>query len=173
MTGVQTCALPIWKSKKKKKRYKKSYFVMVLKRTFTSAPYLCWCLRRHHGLPPVLPASPPTTPGHLLPNCLPCAQTFPLLPPGSALLAVRRCSWAACQRTPPSSSSWRCSASVVKSSPSARARRTSATFDSQRSSQWTRLSSCLVSSCLDNRSEERRVGKECLRLCRSRWSPYH
>ena len=21
--------------------------------------------------------------------------------------------------------------------------------------------------------EERRVGKECLRLCRSRWSPYH
>ena len=26
-------------------------------------------------------------------------------------------------------------------------------------------------ACL--RSEERRVGKECLRLCRSRWSPYH
>ena len=26
---------------------------------------------------------------------------------------------------------------------------------------------------LDLRSEERRVGKECLRLCRSRWSPYH
>ena len=23
------------------------------------------------------------------------------------------------------------------------------------------------------RSAERRVGKECLRLCRSRWSPYH
>ena len=23
------------------------------------------------------------------------------------------------------------------------------------------------------RSEERRVGKECLRQCRSRWSPYH
>ena len=22
-------------------------------------------------------------------------------------------------------------------------------------------------------SEERRVGKECVRLCRSRWSPYH
>ena len=29
---------------------------------------------------------------------------------------------------------------------------------------------CLKSN---NRSEERRVGKECLRLCRSRWSPYH
>ena len=26
---------------------------------------------------------------------------------------------------------------------------------------------------LPGRSEERRVGKECLRLCRSRWSPYH
>ena len=25
----------------------------------------------------------------------------------------------------------------------------------------------------DLRSEERRVRKECLRLCRSRWSPYH
>src|SRR6059036_4301481 len=28
----------------------------------------------------------------------------------------------------------------------------------------------LVDTC---RSEERRVGKECRRLCRSRWSPYH
>jgi ADP-L-glycero-D-manno-heptose 6-epimerase len=26
---------------------------------------------------------------------------------------------------------------------------------------------------MENRSEERRVGKECRRLCRSRWSPYH
>ena len=26
---------------------------------------------------------------------------------------------------------------------------------------------------LDLRSEERRVGKECVSLCRSRWSPYH
>jgi uncharacterized OB-fold protein len=26
---------------------------------------------------------------------------------------------------------------------------------------------------LNERSEERRVGKECRRLCRSRWSPYH
>ena len=25
----------------------------------------------------------------------------------------------------------------------------------------------------DERSEERRVGKECTVLCRSRWSPYH
>ena len=34
---------------------------------------------------------------------------------------------------------------------------------------------CTVSSLrvLGGRSEERRVGKECLRLCRSRWSPYH
>ena len=28
-------------------------------------------------------------------------------------------------------------------------------------------------SAQEERSEERRVGKECLRLCRSRWSPYH
>ena len=28
-------------------------------------------------------------------------------------------------------------------------------------------------SALKARSEERRVGKECERLCRSRWSPYH
>jgi hypothetical protein len=27
--------------------------------------------------------------------------------------------------------------------------------------------------CSNDRSEERRVGKECRRLCRSRWSPYH
>ena len=26
---------------------------------------------------------------------------------------------------------------------------------------------------LNTRSEERRVGKECLAVCRSRWSPYH
>ena len=30
-----------------------------------------------------------------------------------------------------------------------------------------------LSSQVRTRSEERRVGKECLRLCRSRWSPYH
>src|SRR3546814_11531102 len=27
--------------------------------------------------------------------------------------------------------------------------------------------------CLGRRSEERRVGKECVSPCRSRWSPYH
>jgi hypothetical protein len=26
---------------------------------------------------------------------------------------------------------------------------------------------------IDGRSEERRVGKECISRCRSRWSPYH
>ena len=26
---------------------------------------------------------------------------------------------------------------------------------------------------LNKRSEERRVGKECIAWCRSRWSPYH
>jgi hypothetical protein len=28
-------------------------------------------------------------------------------------------------------------------------------------------------ACGIRRSEERRVGKECRRVCRSRWSPYH
>src|SRR3546814_10938611 len=28
-------------------------------------------------------------------------------------------------------------------------------------------------SCIQARSEERRVGKECVSTCRSRWSPYH
>src|SRR3546814_1819121 len=28
-------------------------------------------------------------------------------------------------------------------------------------------------ACAGGRSEERRVGKECVSTCRSRWSPYH
>src|SRR3546814_12474167 len=31
----------------------------------------------------------------------------------------------------------------------------------------------LDTGLFDKRSEERRVGKECVRTCRSRWSPYH
>src|SRR3546814_6680687 len=31
----------------------------------------------------------------------------------------------------------------------------------------------LVGPALVERSEERRVGKECVSTCRSRWSPYH
>src|SRR3546814_13559162 len=30
-----------------------------------------------------------------------------------------------------------------------------------------------LNSWMHNRSEERRVGKECVSTCRSRWSPYH
>src|SRR3546814_10863846 len=30
-----------------------------------------------------------------------------------------------------------------------------------------------VGAFLETRSEERRVGKECVSTCRSRWSPYH
>ena len=37
----------------------------------------------------------------------------------------------------------------------------------------THMSELRVSGGPASRSEERRVGKECLRLCRSRWSPYH
>ena len=39
---------------------------------------------------------------------------------------------------------------------------------------WLPLSILFLPLSLSlSRSEERRVGKECLRLCRSRWSPYH
>src|SRR3546814_3441490 len=31
----------------------------------------------------------------------------------------------------------------------------------------------IVKKHLEGRSEERRVGKECVSTCRSRWSPYH
>ena len=31
----------------------------------------------------------------------------------------------------------------------------------------------LIVEVLSDRSEERRVGKECVQPCRSRWSPYH
>src|SRR3546814_11049659 len=30
-----------------------------------------------------------------------------------------------------------------------------------------------IPECVQRRSEERRVGKECVSTCRSRWSPYH
>src|SRR3546814_21032965 len=30
-----------------------------------------------------------------------------------------------------------------------------------------------LANYFDRRSEERRVGKECVSTCRSRWSPYH
>ena len=35
------------------------------------------------------------------------------------------------------------------------------------------VTGCVCVLVCVSRSEERRVGKECLRLCRSRWSPYH
>src|SRR3546814_5018167 len=39
--------------------------------------------------------------------------------------------------------------------------------------QPARPSHCLALADQDGRSEERRVGKECVSTCRSRWSPYH
>src|SRR3546814_12604108 len=38
---------------------------------------------------------------------------------------------------------------------------------------WQVRHSWLVMLMSDGRSEERRVGKECVSTCRSRWSPYH
>src|SRR3546814_3892230 len=42
-----------------------------------------------------------------------------------------------------------------------------------RFSTLQQLSRALGESAADMRSEERRVGKECVSTCRSRWSPYH
>src|SRR3546814_1310025 len=43
--------------------------------------------------------------------------------------------------------------------------------------EWFRInfSRCIFCGLCEEacRSEERRVGKECVRTCRSRWSPYH
>ena len=38
---------------------------------------------------------------------------------------------------------------------------------------WRRPVVMLAAAATVGRSEERRVGKECLAVCRSRWSPYH
>src|SRR3546814_19720865 len=46
----------------------------------------------------------------------------------------------------------------------------------QQVGEWKRFGSHgLAGGCCggENRSEERRVGKECVSTCRSRWSPYH
>src|SRR3546814_1327675 len=38
---------------------------------------------------------------------------------------------------------------------------------------WTRNVENSIFKSKEKRSEERRVGKECVSTCRSRWSPYH
>src|SRR3546814_18043817 len=39
--------------------------------------------------------------------------------------------------------------------------------------QWDAINQSVADTYIRLRSEERRVGKECVRTCRSRWSPYH
>src|SRR3546814_8071657 len=41
------------------------------------------------------------------------------------------------------------------------------------SQPWPFPSSLMIGCFADAQSEERRVGKECVSTCRSRWSPYH
>src|SRR3546814_19627603 len=45
-------------------------------------------------------------------------------------------------------------------------------FDARTAITELRVGEALVST-LQARSDERRVGKECVSKCRSRWSPYH
>src|SRR3546814_21201598 len=41
------------------------------------------------------------------------------------------------------------------------------------STSYARKMAIRVTSAAGKRSEERRVGKECVSTCRSRWAPYH
>ena len=54
-----------------------------------------------------------------------------------------------------------------------RASRTRSPSVSSSSSASTATDRSRVTAGMDERSEERRVGKECTEQCRSRWSPYH
>src|SRR3546814_6800508 len=45
--------------------------------------------------------------------------------------------------------------------------------NAQRSLLLIRESAEILALFKEHRSEERRVGKECVSTCRSRWSPYH
>ena len=45
--------------------------------------------------------------------------------------------------------------------------------DEVRLNWWTYKGTPREQDYTKDRSEERRVGKECLHACRSRWSPYH
>src|SRR3546814_13200249 len=44
---------------------------------------------------------------------------------------------------------------------------------SEIAAELKRQNAVLVAHYYTDRSEERRVGKECVSTCRSRWSPYH
>src|SRR6056297_4308262 len=46
-------------------------------------------------------------------------------------------------------------------------------YDGIRCIMWESNGGNVDPSGVTNRSEERRVGKECVSTCRSRWSPYH
>src|SRR3546814_15138717 len=46
-------------------------------------------------------------------------------------------------------------------------------FDQQMQARQQELLEPMMSQIKQVRSEERRVGKECVSTCRSRWSPYH
>src|SRR3546814_12199377 len=45
--------------------------------------------------------------------------------------------------------------------------------DTDTAMTWTSPKTLVLQWRNENRSEERRVGKECVSTCRYRWSPYH
>src|SRR3546814_14763330 len=59
------------------------------------------------------------------------------------------------------------------SSPAAASARTALRAGSQKARDLPEPVEVASTVCRPDRSEERRVGKECVSTCRSRWSPYH
>src|SRR3546814_10854610 len=66
-----------------------------------------------------------------------------------------------------------CSSDLALATPSTMPRYTVFHFFPLCSTHVLRLLSSAMTSARKSRSEERRVGKECVSTCRSRWSPYH
>src|SRR3546814_8913196 len=65
-----------------------------------------------------------------------------------------------------------CSSDLLPRRPDLKVIITSATIDAERFARHFAASEDRPAPVIE-RSEERRVGKECVSTCRSRWSPYH
>ena len=149
MTGVQTCALPI---SPVRPRLRAAGFTRVSLGMQSAAEHVLAVLDRRHT-------------------------------PGRAVEAAHEARAAGCltfhQRRPPT---WLCAPgptphqfALAQYSSLCRQRAPSPVAQLETSYQsnpaFRRVASAV--SYRSARSEERRVGKECVRLCRSRWSPYH
>ena len=115
-------------------------------------------------------------------RAIPDAWTF--APPSAALQARERGSTAALRRAFADSDlaeAVQTAAVLARTAAESAPMEGRALFAANRALPWpTEPTAALWHACTllrehrgDGRSEERRVGKECCALCRSRWSPYH